>query len=146
MSRGVVLTPDTLEGMTHTREVNALSPGTLAERMEMEFLEAAPGRVVARMPMAHNTQPAGILHGGASAALAETVGSVAATLYASPAQAVGIELNITHHRSVTEGYVTATATPLTEGRSIASYAIEVRDDQDRLVATSRLTCAIRQPR
>ena len=146
MSRGVVLTPDTLEGMTHTREVNAMSPGTLVERMEMVFLQADDGRVVARMPVAHNTQPMGLLHGGASAALAETVGSMAANFHAAPAQAVGIELNITHHRSVSEGFVTATATPLTEGRSVACYAIEVRDDQDRLVATSRLTCAIRQPR
>lgn len=132
--------------MTHTSEAQAMAAGTLLERMEMVFLEVTDGRVVARMPVAHNTQPAGLLHGGASAALAETVGSFAANIHAAPAQAVGIELNITHHRSVTEGYVTATATPIIEGRSIASYQIEIRDDAGRLAATSRLTCAIRQPR
>lgn len=123
-----------------------MSPGTLMERMEIEFLTVEKGNVVARMPVANNTQPAGLLHGGASAVLAETVGSYAAHLHASPAQAVGLELNISHHRSVAQGYVTATATPITEGRSVACYAIEVRDDDDRLVATARLTCAIRQAR
>lgn len=141
-----MLTTDTLEGMTHTREANALSPGTLMERMEIEFLTVEKGRVIARMPVEHNTQPAGLLHGGASAVLAETVGSYAAHLHAMPAQAVGLELNISHHRSVTAGYVTATASAISEGRSVACYAIEIRDEQERLVATARLTCAIRQPR
>ena len=137
-------TPD--EVLAAVREMEALNPRSLNARMGIEVIEASAERLVATMPVEGNTQPYGLLHGGASAALAETVGSIAANLHAAPAQAVGIELNITHHRSVTEGFVTATATPLTEGRSVACYAIEVRDDQDRLVATSRLTCAIRQPR
>jgi 1,4-dihydroxy-2-naphthoyl-CoA hydrolase len=118
--------------------------GTLMERLGIEIIEMSEQRVVATMPVAGNTQPYGLLHGGASAALAETLGSYAAVLHAGPGRiAVGIELNATHHRGVRDGVVTGTATPLHQGGTVASYAIEIRDGGDRLVCTARLTCVIR---
>lgn len=118
--------------------------GTLVERMGMQLLEVGAQRTVARMPVEGNTQPYGLLHGGASAALAETVGSVAAAAHAGAGRlAVGVDLNATHHRAVREGWVTAEATPLSLGRSVASYEILVRDDAGRRVCTARLTCMLR---
>lgn len=117
--------------------------GTLVERLGIELLVAEPERVVARMPVAGNTQPHGLLHGGATAALAETVGSVAATIHAGAGRtAVGTELNATHHRSAREGYVTATATPLHLGRRTATFDVAVLDDDGRRVCTARLSCMI----
>lgn len=122
-------------------------PGALAERMGIELLEVSADRVVARMPVEGNTQPYGLLHGGASAVLAETVGSLHAAVHAGAGQqAVGLDINCTHHRSATSGFVTATSTPLSLGRTIASLSITVLDDEQRLVCTSRLTCLIRQVR
>ncbi|GAA4529641.1 PaaI family thioesterase [Nonomuraea ferruginea] len=118
--------------------------GVLAERMGIEFLEATPERVVARMPVEGNTQPYGLLHGGASVVLAETVGSTGAALHAGPGRiAVGVEINATHHRSATSGFVTAVATPLHAGRTLATYEIEISDEAGRRVCTSRLTCMLR---
>ncbi|WP_411268433.1 PaaI family thioesterase [Nonomuraea sp. PA05] len=121
-----------------------LHQGTLADRMGIEFLEATPERVVGRMPVEGNTQPYGLLHGGASAVLAETLGSVGAAVHAGPDRiAVGIELNATHHRSATSGYVTGVATRLHGGRTLATYDIVITDEQDRRVCTARLTCMLR---
>ena len=118
--------------------------GTLTERLGMEFLELGAQRTVARMPVAGNTQPYGLLHGGASAALAETVGSVAAALHAGEGRiAVGVDLNATHHRGVRSGHVTGEATALSLGRSVAAYEIVVRDDEGARVCTARLTCVLR---
>jgi uncharacterized protein (TIGR00369 family) len=119
-------------------------PGTLIERLGIQIVSVTADTVVATMPVAGNTQPYGLLHGGASAALAETVGSLGAMTHAAPdAIAVGVDLNITHHRGVTEGTVTATATALHKGRTVANYAIAITDDQERLIATARLTCALK---
>ena len=121
------------------------SPGPLAEKMGVQIVEARPGRVVATMPVEGNTQPFGLLHGGASAVLAETVGSIAGWLHAGPGNAVvGVDLSCTHHRAAREGTVTATATPLSEGRTVCSYDIRITDDEGRAVCTARLTCLIRQ--
>ncbi len=121
-----------------------LGAGALAERMGIEMVELRADRVVARMPVAGNTQPLGLLHGGASAALAETVGSFAATLYAGPGRAaVGIELSCTHHRPIRDGWVQATATPLSRGRSVATYAIAITDEHGRAISSARLTCLLR---
>jgi len=118
--------------------------GALAETMGIELLEVSPAKVVARMPVAGNTQPYGILHGGATVVLAETVGSLAAAAHAGPEHiAVGVDVAATHHRAPTKGHVTATATPLHAGRTIASYLIDVMDDDGRRTATARLTCYIR---
>ncbi|QFY14321.1 hotdog fold thioesterase [Nonomuraea phyllanthi] len=122
----------------------AAHEGTLADRMGIEFVEAGPERVVGRMPVEGNTQPYGLLHGGASAALAETLGSVAAAIHAGPDRiAVGIEINATHHRPATSGYVTGVATRLHGGRTLATYAIEITDEAGKLICTSRLTCMLR---
>lgn len=118
--------------------------GGLGERMGMEWLETTPRRVVARIPVAGNTQPFGLLHGGASAVLAESAGSVLANLNAGPGRfAVGIELSCTHHRSARDGWVTAIATPLSVGRTLVTTQIAVTDEEDRPVCTARLTCFLR---
>ncbi|MFM1966539.1 MAG: hypothetical protein RL134_2264 [Actinomycetota bacterium] len=124
--------------------ISAADRGGLGERMGMEWLETTPGRVVARIPVAGNTQPFGLLHGGASAVLAESVGSVLANLNAGPGRfAVGIELSCTHHRSAREGWVTAVATPLSVGRTLVTSHIVVTDDAGRPICTARLSCFLR---
>src|SRR5450759_4109205 len=118
--------------------------GTLGEKMGIEFLEASPERVVGRMPVAGNTQPFGLLHGGASVVLAETLGSIAAVLHAGEGRiAVGVDINATHHRAVREGFVTGTATALSLGNTLAAYEVVITDELDNRVCTSRITCLIR---
>ncbi|MCR1785826.1 PaaI family thioesterase [Nocardioides carbamazepini] len=118
--------------------------GLLRERLGIEVLEASADLVVARMPVEGNRQPAGLLAGGASCMLAESTASQAASLHAAGlgAVAVGVELNITHHRGVRDGDVTARAAALHRGRTRASYEVVVTDDLERRVATARVTCAI----
>lgn len=124
--------------------INNSAVGTLSERMGIVVTEARVGHVTASMPVEGNTQPYALLHGGASAALAETVGSIAADLHAGPERTiVGIELNCTHHRAARRGHVHADATPLHEGNTLATYAISITDDDGRLVSTCRLTCLVR---
>lgn len=116
----------------------------LLERMGIEILEVSPERAVGRMPVAGNTQPYGLLHGGASCVLAESLGSFAAAVHAGADRiAVGVEINASHHRAVREGHVTGVAVPVHAGRSIATYEIAITDDQDRRVCTARLTCMLR---
>ncbi len=116
---------------------------TLMTRMGIELGEVTAERATGTMPVAGNTQPAGLLHGGASAVLAETLGSVAAFAHADEGlTAAGVDLNITHHRSMREGLVYGTATAVHLGRTMASYEIVITDDQDRRVASARLTCAL----
>lgn len=118
--------------------------GGLARSMGIEVIEASAQRVVARMPVKGNTQPYGVLHGGASCVLAESIGSIGSALHAGPDRiTMGIEISASHHRSATEGYVTAVATQLHGGRTLTSYEIIISDDQDRRVCTARLTCVIR---
>lgn len=125
-------------------ELNAVR-GTLPERMGVEVLEATADRIVARMPVEGNTQPYGILHGGASVVLAETVGSIGSALHAHTLGkiAVGLDINATHHRAVRAGWVTATAVPVTLGGSVACYEVTISDDEGRRVCTSRITCILR---
>ncbi|MFC6238380.1 PaaI family thioesterase [Longivirga aurantiaca] len=121
-----------------------LGLGELAETMGIEILEAGAERMVARMPVAGNRQPFGLLHGGASVVLAETLGSIAAAIHGGPEKVpVGIEINATHHASATSGHVTGTATALTLGRTLASYEVVVVDDAGRRLCTSRITCLLR---
>lgn len=125
-------------------EFSQVPIGALGERMGMRVVECSPERVVIDMPVEGNTQPFGLLHGGASAALAETAGSIGAALHAGPGKAiVGLDINATHHRGVREGTVTAVATPLSLGRTVTSYQIQVSDSAGRTVCTARLTCLIR---
>ncbi|MEU3350573.1 hotdog fold thioesterase [Streptomyces sp. NPDC037389] len=127
-------------------DLNALfSAGHLGERMSVTVVEASPERVVGTMPVEGNTQPYGLLHGGASAVLAETLGSVGAMLHGGPTRiAVGVDLNCTHHRGVRSGLVTGVATPVHRGRTSATYEIVITDEQDRRVCSARLTCVIRE--
>ena len=126
------------------QRLNASSVGTLVERMEIEILAASPDKVVARMPVQGNTQPYGLLHGGASVVLAETLGSIGSALHAGPDRiAVGLDINATHHRAATSGHVVGVATPLSLGRSVAAWEIVITDDEGRRVCTSRITCLLR---
>ena len=126
------------------QRLNASSVGTLVERMEIEILAASPDKVVARMPVQGNTQPYGLLHGGASVVLAETLGSIGSALHAAPDRiAVGLDINATHHRAATSGHVVGVATPLSLGRSVAAWEIVITDDEGRRVCTSRITCLLR---
>ncbi|WP_371679040.1 PaaI family thioesterase [Streptomyces sp. NBC_01276] len=120
------------------------SAGALGIRMDIRILEASAERVVATMPVEGNTQPYGLLHGGASAVLAETLGSVGAMMHGGIKKvAVGVDLNCTHHRGARSGLVTGVATPVHRGRSTATYEIVITDEQDRRVCTARLTCLLR---
>ena len=121
----------------------AASKDTLADRMGITILEASAERVVGTMPVAGNTQPLGLMHGGASCVLAETLGSLGSALHGGPDRVtVGIEINATHHRAATAGEVTGVATLLHGGRSITTYEIVISDEQERRVCTSRLTCLL----
>ena len=125
------------------RAINAQAAGTLLERMGIEILELGPSRAVGTMPVSGNTQPYGLLHGGASVVLAETLGSLAAAAHAGEGRyAVGIEVSAAHHRSTRAGVVTGTATALHLGRSTASYEIVLEDSESRRLATARLTCLL----
>nr|WP_211319639.1 hotdog fold thioesterase [Quadrisphaera granulorum] len=118
--------------------------GTLIERMGIELDLSDPARPSGTMPVDGNTQPYGLLHGGASVVLAETLGSVAAALAAGPGRiALGVDINATHHRAVPGGVVTGRAEPLHVGRTVASYEVVVTDERGRRVCTSRITCQLR---
>lgn len=136
--------PDTPAPAPDLPDPAALVSGTLLERMGIELTAVSAERTEGRMPVAGNTQPYGLLHGGASAVLAESLGSVAAATHAGPGRvAVGVDLNCTHHRGVREGWVTGVATALSLGRSVASYEIVITDDAGHRVCTARLTCVLR---
>ncbi|GAA4366238.1 hotdog fold thioesterase [Nocardioides caricicola] len=117
--------------------------GGLNEKMGIELVEISAERVVATMPVEGNTQPYGLLHGGASVVLAETLGSIGSALHAHPDRlSVGIDINATHHRSATSGVVTGTATAIHLGRTSASYDVVITDERGKRVCTSRITCAL----
>lgn len=116
----------------------------LSDRVGLVITDNDPQQLTGTMPVAGNRQPYGLLHGGASAVLAETLGSIAAALHAGPDNvAMGIELNCTHHRAATTGLVTGVCTPLHVGRTVSSFEIVISDENQRRVCTARLTCAIR---
>jgi uncharacterized protein (TIGR00369 family) len=118
--------------------------GILGEKMGIELIEVTAQRVVGRMPVAGNTQPFGLLHGGASLVLAESLGSIGAVMHAGQGQiAVGIEINATHHRAARSGFVTGIATALSLGKTLATYEVLITDDDGNRVCTSRITCLIR---
>lgn len=125
-------------------QVNAMGSGTLVERMGIVFTEVGVDRLVATLPVDGNTQPYGLLHGGASVVLAETLGSMGSALHAGPERiAVGIDINATHHRAARAGIVTGTARPLHLGSTMASWQVEIVDEDGRPVCTSRITCLLR---
>jgi len=154
--RAVVVTDANLSPMTDTpspgsapsfpatvEDWTAAAAGTLIERLQIRLDEVSADRTTGSMPVAGNTQPAGLLHGGASVTLAETLGSVAAQAHAGPDRAaVGIEINATHHRGTRSGWVHGVATAVHRGRTTAVYEIVVSDDAGRRVCTARLTCMV----
>ncbi len=117
--------------------------GALNEKMGVIITEISSERIVATMPVEGNTQPYGLLHGGASVVLAETLGSIGSAIHAFPDKiAVGVDINATHHRSATSGIVTATATPIHLGRSMTAFEIVIVGEDGRRLCTSRITCAL----
>lgn len=119
--------------------------GALAEKMGLRFTEFAVDRCVGTMPVEGNTQPVGLLHGGAYVVLGESLGSMAANLHAGPGRlAVGVDINATHTRSATSGIVTGVCTPIHLGRSLTVHEIVITDDQGRRCSTVRITNMIRE--
>ena len=117
----------------------------LQERMGLELVTLSLDEVVGRLPVAGNRQPYGLLHGGANAVLAETLGSTLSALHALPERSpVGLDLSCTHHRAATEGWVTGTARPIHIGRTTSTTEIVVVDDRGRRTCTARLTCLHRE--
>ena len=117
----------------------------LSDKLGIEVTDWTPQRMVATMPVKGNLQPYGLLHGGANAVLAETVGSIAAALNAPEGRiTLGLELSCTHHRAAKSGFVTAVCTPLHAGRSTATYEIVISDEQGKRTCTARLTCILRE--
>ena len=119
------------------------SKDTLVGRMGIAILEATAQRVVGTMPVAGNTQPYGLLHGGASCVLAETLGSLGSALHAGLERVtVGIEISATHHRAASAGQVTGIASLIHGGRTTTTYEVVISDEVGRRVCTSRLTCLL----
>ena len=117
--------------------------GLLDQKMGIEILEASPSRLVARMPVEGNTQPYGLLHGGANVVLAESLGSIGTALHAGPDRVtVGVDINATHHKSATKGFVTGVATAITLGKTLCSYQIEITNEAGERTCTARITCLI----
>ena len=130
--------------MTDFSEIlNDRGRGALDKKMGIEITEASPQRLVGRMPVEGNTQPFGLLHGGANVVLAESLGSVGTHLHAGPSRRiVGIEISASHHKSATEGYVTAVATAVTLGKTLCTYNVEITNDRGEKTCTARITCLI----
>jgi 1,4-dihydroxy-2-naphthoyl-CoA hydrolase len=130
--------------MTDFNEIlNDRGRGALDKKMGIEIIEASPQRLVGRMPVEGNTQPFGLLHGGANVVLAESLGSVGTHLHAGPSRRiVGIEISASHHKSATEGYVTAVATAVTLGKTLCTYNVEITNDKGEKTCTARITCLI----
>ena len=114
--------------------------GELSVKMGIEFTELSASYSVARMPVEGNTQVIGLLHGGAHVVIAESLGSVSSAIHAGPGRyAVGIEINATHSRSITSGWVTATCTAISLGRTLATHEIVMTDEEGRRLSTVRMT-------
>jgi 1,4-dihydroxy-2-naphthoyl-CoA hydrolase len=124
-----------------------MSLGPLADKMGIKLLELSAERSVATMPVAGNTQPIGLVHGGAYVVLGESLGSTSANVHAHPnGYAVGIEINATHHKSATAGIVTGTCTAIKLGKTLTSHEIKVTDEAGELLSTIRITNLIREKR
>ena len=138
--------PNTTPPSPNALEALDLSPtGGLADSLGIRILELAAARVVATMPVDHRTrQPFGILHGGASVALAETVASLGAlcNVDVTTSSVVGVEINANHIRAKTEGTVTGTGLPLHIGRTTQVWEVRMVDERDRLICVSRCTLAV----
>ncbi|MEJ2599732.1 MAG: hotdog fold thioesterase [Anaerolineales bacterium] len=130
---------------TTAQELNQRAQGTMLSHLGIEFLEISEDSLKARMPVDERTiQPAGILHGGASATLAESLGSVAANLCVDPSKkvCVGLDINANHVRSVNSGWVIGIVTPIHVGKSTHVWQIRIEDEAGRLVCIARITMAV----
>ena len=127
----------------YLEEIRKRPPSALDKKMGIEIIEASPQRMVGTMPVEGNTQPIGLLHGGANVVLAETLGTVGAHLHAGPnRKVVGVEINATHHKSATSGIVTAVATAVTLGKTLCCYEVEITNDKGERTCSARITCLI----
>lgn len=127
----------------YLEEIRKRPPSALDKKMGIEIIEASPQRMVGTMPVEGNTQPMGLLHGGANVVLAETLGSVGAHLHAGPnRKVVGVEINATHHKSATSGIVTAVATAVTLGKTLCCYEVEITNEKGERTCSARITCLI----
>ncbi len=125
--------------------LHPLGKGTMTDHLGIEWTEVGEDYLKARMPVDHRTnQPYGLLHGGASCVLAETIASVGAAMVVDHSKyyCVGLEINANHLRSVKEGYVTGVARPLHLGNSTQVWDIKIYDEKERLVCVSRMTVAV----
>jgi 1,4-dihydroxy-2-naphthoyl-CoA hydrolase len=137
--------PDQPDHSAELRAMLEMGENTLIDRMGIELVEASPQLVVGRMPVEGNTQPYGLLHGGASVVLAETLGSLGAALHAGPTRiVVGLDINATHHRAARSGFVTGTATAVSLGKTMACYEVVITDDEDKRICTSRFSALVRE--
>jgi uncharacterized protein (TIGR00369 family) len=117
--------------------------GALDKKMGIEIIEASPSRLVGTMPVEGNTQPIGLLHGGANVVLAESLGSIGTQLHAGAnRKIVGVDINATHHKSATNGIVTGVATAITLGKTLCSYQVEITNEKGERTCTARITCLI----
>ena len=115
----------------------------LDAKMGIQIIEATPERLVGTMPVEGNTQPFGLLHGGANVVLAESLGSVGAHLHAGPdRRVVGVDINATHHKAATSGVVTGVATAITLGKTLCSYEVVISNEAGERTCTARITCLI----
>jgi 1,4-dihydroxy-2-naphthoyl-CoA hydrolase len=135
---------DKLPAMSDFLEViKARGSGALDKKMGIEIIEASPNRLVGKMPVEGNTQPIGLLHGGANVVLAESLGSIGTQLHAGPnRKIVGVDINATHHKSATAGFVTGVATAISLGKTLCSYEIVISNDAGERTCTARITCLI----
>jgi uncharacterized protein (TIGR00369 family) len=117
--------------------------GALDKKMGIEIIEASPQRLVGTMPVEGNTQPMGLLHGGANVVLAESLGSIGTQLHAGPdRRIVGVDINATHHKSAVSGVVTAVATAISLGNTMCSYDVVITNEAGQRTCTARITCLI----
>ena len=117
--------------------------GALDQKMGIKILEAEQGRIVGTMPVEGNTQPMGLLHGGANVVLAESLGSIGTSLHAGPnRKIVGVDINATHHKSATTGLVTGVATAISLGKTLCSWEIVITNESGERTCTARITCLI----
>ena len=117
--------------------------GALDKKMGIEIIEASPQRLVGTMPVEGNTQPIGLLHGGANVVLAESLGSIGTQLHAGPERRiVGVDINATHHKSAMTGKVTGVATAISLGKTMCSYEIVITNEAGERTCTARITCLI----
>jgi len=117
--------------------------GALDQKLGITIIQAEPGRIVGTMPVEGNTQPMGLLHGGANVVLAESLGSIGTSLHAGPTRKiVGVDINATHHKSATTGLVTGVAIAISLGKTLCSWEIVITNEAGERTCTARITCLI----